>query len=1597
MYVIHVYKPTVPVKEQLEEEAKNKLSQVKVAILYQRVTDGVYYLNRSVDDVINILKETKTDFIFRGWWRKHPCPESPDTQSDFFPPEYIEESVRRGYTYEHLRNAIAKIKKEMPDVIFCGAVSCQWVNRKERDPITGETFDIDRTWAMALDPGKWNISMSKEEFQERFARGLKWIGPDEEYDRTKVWAYFPDITNPDFQKLILDLAKKQIDCGADAIWIDYLFNQAQYLAKITKDPYHPAVRESLEAASKIVDEIHSYGYSKGKYIYVGSWASFVDFPYPPPDLDFVTPTLSSAEVYSMEIDEDYWNVRIKKIREKLGDIPIFAHMDLGSESLPLTVFAQNLSTNEQKQFLEYADNFFQKKGINFIYPVHGGWFGKNPKILAFGKFNIYDSLAPEFDTYDTIKELAQNKIFKIRVETICDDRIDNDGDGLIDNEDGDCWIREGVIYETHPYYYPNHSFKEITQQIPKLADLGVKTICLMPIWEHAGDGPPHRFIYAINDYYKIDPAYGTPEDLKELVDTAHQYNLKVILDFVTCCAPEGSVAWNNNFPFMISLSELQKKAKELGWELEYGVRGGDKIVYYNCEEKEHVEKYITCEVCGKIIGENVVIANYPVASWGWAIDRTNPEVIDYFTKVAEYYTKEYDIDGWRVDAPQNNWNPNVISGDHSAIRLLRNVKRAITEVKPNAILLAEVPAPSPGGVPEFDEMCEASCSHLGLQFLIERWTPEDLVTYLKNEKIQYGRARVRFMEGHGTPRINKLLEQQGKPQLMKPLLVLISTLPGIPMIQAGQEIGETKGYNENPRVDWINGDYELREFYKKVFKIRNSNNALKYGTIENVWKSGDNIYAYLRKYENESVIVMVNFLNKQATSILNLSFLPKGTILHDELNNETFIVNAPRNFRISVPAYGSRILVATALKGSYIEVLDGNPTLFVGEKPLDILGLRTTSDPYKSDEEYQNVIEYINKAAKYGYNYVAVKLSWHRMDTTKHNTFPKPEDVGKLMDWKKLDEIFDYAKSKNVYIIPFFWHNVPPQWWFDLTPNYKDFLQTSDAGKTVPMMSFNVPGFQKYEDEAIKAIINRYKNHPAYLGFLLQFGYSNEDNYPGAPYLKGWFDYSPFAKQRFREWLKEKYHHSVSSLQEAWGNSSVNFENAEPPKPLPEITNSTEMIEWINGGGDSRRQFYDWQLFRLEEKRKARNHLIDVVKSADPNHVLIMTSPSVGGGLLFINSMALNYDEYSSSKVDIVHFNPGIYKVWLAVDEADKYAFVKYFETRGKAAFIKWESRKSLAPDNVEELKKRAIFARKTGSGMALWENKIMNFPEFADEQIKIAAETFRSTPEGRLKKSKFAIIDDTFSKSFDYRKGNGNLKMYSHFKLADRAMLRGLLYSAGLDFDIITTNEILSNPDILKDYKAVVLSNLYRMNDELLEILVDYRNAGGGLFIQGRTGLYDEYGRREINYLKQLLGINSTIQEYKAIHYSWTYSNADEPLLKGISGRQGGKKSKYNVYYLPVFDYEREGYKVLGHLNENPEIATIGYKGKVVFWFPRLGMKVVDLNEEELETTKQFLRNLYDFYNIQNIFITSKISKKYEQKNLNHDRNLNNCSYLIW
>ena len=262
----------------------------------------------------------------------------------------------------------------------------------------------------------------------------------------------------------------------------------------------------------------------------------------------------------------------------------------------------------------------------------------------------------------------------------------------------------------------------------------------------------------------------------------------------------------------------------------------------------------------------------------------------------------------------------------------------MTEVKPDAILLSEGAAIGRPRGPVLDEMCEASYSYGFFRRVVWRLvlksgkisptfmralneyqrkqvealaamgevTTEGLVRFLAEEPVWHNRARVRFSETHDTPRMSAL-----NPSVSKPIAVLISTVPGIPMIQAGQEVGASNAFDWGPgtRVDWAGGDYELREFYKKVFKVRSGSDALKYGTIESVWRGGDNLLAYARRYRGEDVVVLVNFSGREVTSTLDLSFLKAGAVLKDALSDEELIVGEADRFRVTVPAHGAMILL----------------------------------------------------------------------------------------------------------------------------------------------------------------------------------------------------------------------------------------------------------------------------------------------------------------------------------------------------------------------------------------------------------------------------------------------------------------------------------------------------------------------------------------------------------------------------------------------------------------------------------------------------------------------------------------------------------------
>jgi alpha-glucosidase len=96
------------------------------------------------------------------------------------------------------------------------------------------------------------------------------------------------------------------------------------------------------------------------------------------------------------------------------------------------------------------------------------------------------------------------------------------------------WWQSGVIYQVYPRSFKDSNgdgigdVKGIATKLPYLKWLGVDAIWLSPIYP----SPMKDFGYDITDYHAIDPVFGTMKDFEDLVATAHELGLKVILDFV---------------------------------------------------------------------------------------------------------------------------------------------------------------------------------------------------------------------------------------------------------------------------------------------------------------------------------------------------------------------------------------------------------------------------------------------------------------------------------------------------------------------------------------------------------------------------------------------------------------------------------------------------------------------------------------------------------------------------------------------------------------------------------------------------------------------------------------------------------------------------------------------------------------------------------------------------------------------------------------------------------------------------------------------------------------------------------------------------------
>lgn len=377
------------------------------------------------------------------------------------------------------------------------------------------------------------------------------------------------------------------------------------------------------------------------------------------------------------------------------------------------------------------------------------------------------------------------------------------------------WSKNLSIYEVNiRQFTPEGTFSALQAHLPRLKALGADIIWLMPInpiGELNRKGTLGSY-YSISDYLTLNPEFGIDEDFKNLIKTAHENDLYVIIDWVA-----NHSAWDN--PLV----------------------------------KEHPDWYQK-DTTGKMI-----------SPFDWtdvvAFDYSNPEMNTYMINAMKFWLTEYDIDGFRCDVagmvPDTFW-----------VR----ARTELDQIKP-VFMLAEDENPRHHAA--FDMTYGWEFHHVMNNIYKGEKNANDIEKYLrKNDSLYPSDAyRMYFTTNHDENSWNGTeYERLGKG--VNAFYILTVTVPGMPLIYTGQEAAMDKRleFFEKDAVDWK--DYPQADFFHQLFELKKNNPALFNGDFGGSWKrigtnNDENVFALLREKGNNKVFSVINLSATPLTIILS--------------------------------------------------------------------------------------------------------------------------------------------------------------------------------------------------------------------------------------------------------------------------------------------------------------------------------------------------------------------------------------------------------------------------------------------------------------------------------------------------------------------------------------------------------------------------------------------------------------------------------------------------------------------------------------------------------------------------------------------------------
>jgi glycosidase len=376
------------------------------------------------------------------------------------------------------------------------------------------------------------------------------------------------------------------------------------------------------------------------------------------------------------------------------------------------------------------------------------------------------------------------------------------------------WIDRAVVYGVVPQLFGPRGLADVTAQLDRLARLGVDTLWLSPVTA----SPPGDFGYAVTDYFRLRPDVGAADDLRELIGAAHARGIRVILDFVPNHLSE------QNAYFADSAAHARASAY-----FEFFARAKDGSAEYYFDWR------------------NLKNLNYK-----------NPEVQRLVIEAFAHWVREFDIDGFRVDAA---WGPK-----ERAPEFWPRWRAELKRIKPDLLLLAEASARDPYyGKNGFDAAYDWT-DKLG-EWAWQQAFAEgaDTANAIRAAIAASSGAALtfRFLENNDTGARFITRHGLGRTKVASAMLL---TLPGIPGLYTGQEVGAAyEPYGASKTIAWSD-PYGLQDWYARLIALRREEAALRSRVIRMLdVVAADNVLVYVRPDAVAgNILVLLNFSPQRA-------------------------------------------------------------------------------------------------------------------------------------------------------------------------------------------------------------------------------------------------------------------------------------------------------------------------------------------------------------------------------------------------------------------------------------------------------------------------------------------------------------------------------------------------------------------------------------------------------------------------------------------------------------------------------------------------------------------------------------------------------------